>query len=275
VALSCTSGATSPSATCSPSPATVTPSSSGAAFQVTASDAVGDYTFNIHGAGADAYHTSQNQSVTLSVVDFSLSAPNPSSVTANRPNTSNATTFQVSAYGSFNNVVQLSCSGLPSGARCNFSPSNSVNPVAGNPVSVTLTIGTSASTPTGSYLISVKSSTTAPTITKTQSLTLNVTALPDYVLTISNSPQSAWANQSATFTGKLTAANAYSSAVNLTCAGGATAPPPACTFNPASVTPTTSGASFTLATSSNIGQSYSFNPSQPAPIPAMYPTRSR
>jgi hypothetical protein len=113
VALNCTSGTTSPPATCSPSPANVTPTSSGAAFQVRGSDAVGDYTFNINGAGADAYHTTQNHSVTLSVVDFSVSAPNPSSVTANRPNTSSPTTFQVSAYGSFNNVVQLSCSGLP------------------------------------------------------------------------------------------------------------------------------------------------------------------
>jgi hypothetical protein len=124
---------------------------------------------------------------------------------------------------------------------------------------VTLTISTSASTPTGSSSITIKGSTTAPTTSKTQTLTLNVTSRPDYTLTISNSPQSAWVNQSATFSGKLTAANSYASVVNLSCAAGATSPPPTCTPNPASVTPTASGASFTVTTSSNAGQSYSFN----------------
>lgn len=256
VALSCTTGATPPPATCNPSPASVTPTSSGASFQVTANDAVGNYTFNIHGAGSDSHHITQDQSVTLSVVDFSISTPNPSSVTANRPNSSNATTFQATAFGSFSNTVQLSCSGLPSGAHCNFSPSSFVNPVSGTPVTVTLTIGTGASTPLGSSSITVRASTTAPTITKTQNLTLNVTALPDYTLSISNSPQSAWMNQNATFSGKLTAANGYSSAVNLSCAAGTTSPPLTCTPNPASLTPTTAGASFTVTTSSNAGQSY-------------------
>ncbi|HVO63543.1 MAG TPA: hypothetical protein VMT53_21645 [Terriglobales bacterium] len=259
VALSCTSGATPAPANCTPSPTSVTPTSGGAAFQVSASDAVGDYVFDIHGSGSDANHTSHDQRVTLSVVDFALSAPNPASVTANRPNSSNPTTFQVSAFGSFSNAVQLSCGGLPSGAKCNFSPSNSVAPVAGSPVTVSLTISTGASTPPGTYSISIKGSTTSPTITKTQSLTLSVTALPDYVLAISNSPQSVWVNQSATFSGKLTAANGYSSTVNLSCAADTTAPPPVCTFNPATVTPSAGGASFTVTTSSTAGQSYSFN----------------
>ena len=259
VALSCASGATAPPVTCTPSPANVTPTSSGATFQVTASDAVGDYTFNVHGAGSDVHHLAQDQGVTLSVVDFSMSTPSPSSVTANRPNSSNASTFQLTAFGSFSNTVQLSCTGLPSGTHCNFSPGNAVNPVAGSPITVTLTISTSGSTPTGTSTVTIRGSTTAPTITKTQSLTLNVTALPDYTLTISNSPQTAWINQNATFSGKLTAANGYSSSVNLSCAAGATSPPPTCTPSPASVTPTSSGASFTVTTSSNTGQSYSFN----------------
>ncbi|HEX6501936.1 MAG TPA: hypothetical protein VF011_01725 [Terriglobales bacterium] len=259
VTLSCTAGATSPPATCTPSPSSLTPTSSGAPFQVTASDVVGDYIFNIHGVGSDTHQVTQDQSVTLHVVDFTLGAPSPSSVTANRPNNSDAATFLVSALGSFNQTVQLSCTGLPSGATCNFSPSNSVNPVAGSPVSVTLIIGTSPSTPTGTYTITIKGTTTSPNATKSQTLGLTVTALPDYVLTISNSPQSAWVNQTATFNGKLTAANGYNAPVNLSCAAGTTAAPPTCTPNPASVTPTASGASFTLTASSNAGQSYSFN----------------
>ncbi len=258
VALSCTAGTTPPPAICTPSPANVTPTPSGVAFQVTASDVVGDYIFNIHGIGSDSNHITQDQSVALHVVDFGLGAPNPSSVTANRPNNSNPATFDVTAYGSFNQTVQLSCAGLPSGGSCNFS-SNPVAPTAGNPVTVTLIVGTGASTPAGNYSITIKGSTTNPAMTKTQTLGLTVTALPDYVLTISDSPQSAWVGQTATFHGKLTAANGYNSAVNLSCAAGATSPPSTCTPNPASVTPTTGGASFTLATNSNSGQSYSFN----------------
>jgi hypothetical protein len=229
VALSCTAGATAAPATCTASPSTVTPTTSGASFQVSASDVAGDYSFNIHGAGSDSGNITQDQTVTLSVVDFNLTSANPASISANRPNTSGSSTFQVTASGSFSQNVQLSCSGLPAGAACNFSPGNSVAPTAGTPVDVSLAITTSASTPTGTYSVTMKGSTTGPAATRTQSLTFAVTASADYVLTVSNSPQSAWVNQNATFNGRLTAANGYSSGVNLSCTAGTTPPPPNCT----------------------------------------------
>ena len=254
VSLSCTAGATPPPATCTLTPTTVTPTPSGASFQLKTKDVIGDYLFDVHAAGSDSGHITQDQTITLQVVDFSLGAPNPATITANRPNTSNPTTFPVSAFGSFNQAVQLTCAGLPAGATCNFLPSSSVSPTAAVPVTVTLTISTSQSTATGSYPITISASTTNPTGTRSRSLTLVVTALPDYVLAISNSPQSALVNQTAAFSGTLTAANGYASAVNLSCGTGA---PPTC--SPATVTPTPGGASFSITVSSDLAQSYSFD----------------
>jgi hypothetical protein len=88
-------------------------------------------------------------------------------------------------------------------------------------------------------------------------VSLTVTApAADYTLAISNSPQSAMANQSATFNGTLKAVNGYASAVNLTCGAGA---PPTCTVAPTSVTPTVAGASFTITAKSSLAQTYNFS----------------
>jgi hypothetical protein len=63
-------------------------------------------------------------------------------------------------------------------------------------------------------------------------------------------------NTSGTFTGTLTALNGYASAVNLSCGTGA---PPTCTVSPASVTPTVTGAPFTVSVQSNLAQAYNFS----------------
>ena len=81
---------------------------------------------------------------------------------------------------------------------------------------------------------------------------------PDYSITITNSTQTVFAGQNATFNGKLTAANGYASAVALSCAAGTTAAPGTCSASPASVTPTGAGAAFTV-TSGGTAQDYLFN----------------
>ena len=78
--------------------------------------------------------TTRDFSLTLHVVDFSLTAPAPGSVTANRSSVSGPVAFQVAAAGAFNQTVALSCSGLPAGATCNFQPSSSASPISGQPV---------------------------------------------------------------------------------------------------------------------------------------------
>src|SRR4029077_19316795 len=114
-----------------------------------------------------------------------------------------------------------------------------------------------ASTPLATTPITISANTPGAPAAKTQSVSLTVTApAADYTLAISNSPQSAVANQSATFNGTLKAVNGYASAVNLTCGAGA---PPTCTISPTSVTPTVAGAFFTVTAKSTLAQGYNFS----------------
>jgi hypothetical protein len=225
-----------------------------AQFTVTASGPAADYTFNLHAVGTDPTAVTHDFPLTLHVVDFNLTAPSPSSITANRPNGSGPVNFQVTAAGSFSAAVDLSCSGLPAGAACNFQPSSTVFPTSASPVSVTLTISTTTGTPTGTFPLTINGSTSG--INKTQNLSLTVTANADYTLLISNPSQSAPASSSATFNGTLTAFNGYTSAVDLSCGAGA---PPTCMPSPSSVIPTSGGVAFTVVASSNLAQNYNFN----------------
>jgi hypothetical protein len=256
VALSCAAGTTAAPGTCSASPASVTPTGTGAAFTVTAAGTAQDYLFNVHAVGTDASTTTHDAAVTLHVVDFALGAPAPASVSVQQGNTSQGIAFVVSGTGAFSGTVTLACpaSGMPAGVTCSFSPSAAVSAL---PATVTLTFTTTASTPLATTLIAISASTPGAPAAKTQSVSLTVTApAANYTLAISNSPQSAAANQPATFNGTLKAVNGYASAVNLTCGAGA---PPTCTISPTSLTPTVGGASFTVTAKSALAQTYNFS----------------
>jgi hypothetical protein len=255
VGLSCVAGTTAAPGACSPSPASLTPTGSGASFTVTATGAAQDYLFNVHGLGTDASAIAHDAAVTLHVVDFSLGAPAPASVSAQQGGVSGGVSFLVAGVGSFSGTVTLACpaSGMPVGVTCSFSPSASVSAL---PATVTLTFTTTASTPVATSAITISATTPGAPAAKTQSVNLTVTVpAADYTLAISNSPQSAAANQPATFNGTLKALNGYASAVNLTCGAGA---PPTCTIAPASVTPMSAGAPFTVTTQSGLAQAYNF-----------------
>jgi hypothetical protein len=255
VTLSCTG--TVPS-TCTPNPATLTPvAAPGKAFTVTAAAAVGDYLFNIHAVGSDASATTHDASnLALHVVDYSLGAPAPSAITVEQGATSSPVTFVVNGLGSFSGTITLSCpaTGMPAGVSCGFSPSASVSVF---PATVSLTFTTTASTPTGTTAISISATTPGAPAPKTQTVSLTVSVpTPDYSITISNSPVSAVVNQSGTLNGVLKALNGYASPVSLSCGSGA---PPTCTVSPASVTPTTAGAAFSVTLQSSVAQAYNFN----------------
>jgi len=159
----------------------------------------------------------------------------------------------VTASGPFAQAVSLACTGLPSGASCNFQPSNSVDPTSGDPVTVTLTISTSSNTTAGTFTVTISGSVTnGPS--RTQNLSLTVTK--DYAIAISNPSLMAYENANATYDGTLTSLNGYSSPVNLSCGPGA---PPLCTVAPATVTPTASGAPFAVTVSSSQCGQYNFN----------------
>jgi hypothetical protein len=87
-------------------------------------------------------------------------------------------------------------------------------------------------------------------------MTLVVSAGQDYTVAIANPSLTTQVNTSAVFNGTLTAVNGYGSAVALSCTNN---PPPSCVINPTSVTPTASGAPFTVTASSGVAGSYEFN----------------
>ena len=253
VTLSCSG---SVPATCTPSPATVTPSLTGTPFTVATAGVVGDYSFNVHAVGSDAATTTHDAPVTLHVVDFALGGPSPASVSVSRGSSSSTIAFVVSALGSFTGTVTLACpaSGMPAGVTCTFTPSASVSSY---PATVNLSFNTTSSTPLATMPITISATTSGAPAAKTQSVTLTVTTpTPDYSIAISNSPASATVGQSAVLNGTLTALNGYASTVNLSCGSGA---PPTCTVSPTSVTPTIAGAPFTVTVQSSLAQTYNFS----------------
>ncbi len=113
-------------------------------------------------------------------LEFSVSAT-PSS-TLVRAGTGTSFTTTVSPLGGFTNVVNMSVSGLPSGASASFN-SPSINLATLNYASsnVTLSISTSASTPTGTYPLAIVGTSSSVAHTNTVSLIVgnfNLTASP-------------------------------------------------------------------------------------------------
>jgi hypothetical protein len=243
---------------CAVTPAAKTPTTAGAAFTVNASGPVGDYLFNVHGVGTDTNRIIRDFALTLHVVDFNLTAPAPGSLTANQSSVSGSAALQVAAMGAFNQAVALSCSGLPVGAACNFQPSNSASPIFGSPATVTLTISTGANTPAGTSQISVNGSVMGgPTRTQNLSLTViaGTTGTPSFAIAVSNPSLTVNPNDTAVFNGTLTASGGYSSAVNLRCLG---AVPLTCRVSPATLTPTPSGAPFTVTAGNDTQNHFNF-----------------
>jgi len=255
IIFSCTPANTSPPQNCNVVPASIVSSVSGTPFTVNVSGSGGDYLFNVHAVGTDSASVTHDVALTLHIVDFNLGAPSPASVSVVPGNTSAPVSLVVSALSSFTGTVTLSCSGLLSGASCQFQPSSSASPTRGSPISLALSVVTTSSTPLGTSQISISASSPGEPV-KTQTLNLTVGASPDYSLNIANPSLTAAVNSAAIFNGSLTAANGYSSAVALSCGVGA---PPSCVVSPTSAAPSGSGAPFTVTVSSSVSQAYSFN----------------
>ncbi|MGO9126578.1 MAG: hypothetical protein ACLP6G_17035 [Terriglobales bacterium] len=251
VNLTCTSGTTPPPPDCSVSPPSVTPTSAGVPFAVTATAVVGIYNFNLQGVGSSSGPT-HDSPLALNVVDFNLTPPSPNQITLPPGDTSPPINFQVTASGPFNQTVNLACPSPPTGVSCSFSPLN-VNPTSTNPVNVALSITTAEHAPPGTFTITINAS-VANGPTKTQNLSLTV--VPDYSLTISNPALTASESTQTTFNGSLASLNGYNSPVNLNCGPGA---PPTCKRDPATVTPTAGGAQFSVIVESSQCGTYNFN----------------
>jgi hypothetical protein len=108
--------------------------------------------------------------------DFSISASPSSQSTAQGGNV--PYTASVSALNGFTDTVNFSVSGLPSGASASFVPAS----VAASGSS-TLTVTTSASTPVGSYILTITGATA--TLSHSVNVTLNVNSTGDFALSVS------------------------------------------------------------------------------------------
>jgi len=85
----------------------------------------------------------------------------------------------------------------------------------------------------------------------------NLVITPDYAISVSNSPQTVFAGQPASFNGTASALNGYTSSVTLTCVAGSTAAPSTCTPSPSTLTPV-NNTPFSLTAGGAPGD-YSFN----------------
>jgi hypothetical protein len=144
--------------------------------------------------------------------DFSLAAA-PSSQTVLQGNGTSYTATVTPSNG-FNGTVNFSVSGLPSGASGNFVPT-SVNG-SGNS---TLSITTSASTPAGSYPLTITG--TSGSLVHTTSVTLVVTSVnpPDFSIAATPSSRSIARGASTTYTVAITGVNGFSGSTNLSVSG--------------------------------------------------------
>src|SRR2546421_2090138 len=188
----------------------------------------GSYTLTITGTSTSPSLT-HSTTVTLVVNsassgNFSLSAsPTSRTVTAGNSTSYTAT---VTPSGGFTGSVNLSVSGLPSGASATFS----VNPIAGSGNS-TMSVTTSTSTPTGSYTLTITGTSTSPSLTHSTTVTLVVNS---FSLSASPSSQTVTRGNSTNYTVTVTPINGFSGTVTLRVRGlplNSSA-----SFNPSSVT---------------------------------------
>ena len=201
----------------------------------TTATSVGQYTLTVSGNSANS-PAPKTQNVTLNVVDFTLGAPSPSSVSL-IPGENTQVTAQVSALGSFAGAVTLSCNAPATGVTCAFTPSATVNPTSSAPVTVTITVATTTSTPNGQYNLTISANTPGAPSPKTQTLSL---AVADFTLgTPSPANVSVLPGGNSTVTAQVTGLGSFAGAVTLSCnapAAGVT-----CSFSPsATVNPTAS-----------------------------------
>jgi hypothetical protein len=202
---------------------TVTPTRGGTSFTVTARQgSVRDFSFNIRATGTDKDAIVHRAGASLHVVDFALEfAPGtkiPVLLTANSGSSTEPVDLEVQTRGSFNGVVNLSCGELPSGAQCNFYPSETVTFTGAGSSAVTMTISTLPTTPQiNAFPVTISALAAGAPSAKTQSVTLTVKNEPDFEL--KSTPETLSAHPGDTITARLTltAVNSYKGTVLVSC----------------------------------------------------------
>jgi hypothetical protein len=233
VALSCIAKTTTPPSMCTVTPATLTPASK-TPFTINAGGAAGDYGFSVQVAGSDASHITHSLPLTLHVVNFAMTNPTPSTVTVGRGATSTPVNFQISAAGSFNQTVTVSCSTPIVNATCSLTPGANVSPTSSDPVNMRAAVTVPAGIAVGSYTVALQATTAGAASPLTASFTVNVIANPDFVLTPPSSiPELNAGSTASSGTVTITSQDGFNGTVALTCSintGAGT-----CTISPSSV----------------------------------------
>jgi len=250
VTLSCEAGTNGPPGTCTPSPGSLIPGNK-TPFTVKVGGTPGDYNFNLRGAGADTNHVIHTAPVSLRIVDYGMSLPSPSSVTVARGMTSQPVSFQITAAGSFNQSVNISCASDIADAICTLNPGNTVYPTSAAAVNMTATIDVPLGTPPGSYTVNLQASTAGAPSTLSMSFEVDVVSSADFAL---NAPSS-FPNVKVGSTGttgviSITSQDGFSGMVTLSCpatygAGSCSITPATISSFPATAKLTINGTSFT------------------------------
>jgi hypothetical protein len=145
--------------------------------------------------------------------DFTLSAtPSTRTVVAGSATSYTAT---VTPANGFTGTVNLTVSGLPSGASGNFTPA----PVTGGSGSSTLAVTTTAATPPGTYALTITGASGSLVHSTSVTLVVNPPPAPDFTLSVTPSSRSVHRGTATTYTVTITAKNGFSGTVNLTLTG--------------------------------------------------------
>ena len=217
----------------------------------------GDYSFNLKAVGSDTNHVTHTIPLVLHLVNFGMTTPSPRSVNVARGSTSSPVSFQITAAGTFNHSVTVSCSPAISGATCNLTPGATVNPKAGAQVNMTASVVVPGATAAGTYPVTLQVTAAGAPSAQTASFNLVVTANPDFVL----SEPSAFPQVSVGSTGtngpiSVVSLDGFSGAVSLSCP--ATYGAGSCSISPATVSSFPATVILTVNGSAFAAGSYSF-----------------
>ncbi len=259
VQLTCTAGASAPPSPCIPSPGSLTPTPTGAAFSLNAgSSTIGNYNFNLQASGTDPNNTIHTAALTLQVISFSVTAPSPTTVSVPRGATSLPVSFQLSAQGSFNQSVTLSCNigVLIHGATCAFTPSATFNLTSASPVTATATVTVPATTPIADYTVTLQANTNGAPVPLATTFAADVVLNPTFVLTEPTAFPNVKAGSTGT-TGSITISSqdGFAGTVSLSCV--TTYGASSCSVSPASVSVAVPPAASPTATLTINGTSFS------------------
>lgn len=196
------------------SPSSVSGSGSTTMNVTTSSDTpAGTYILTITGtSGSLTHQTTSTLVVNASTTpDFSLAvSPSSQTVTSGSPTSYTAT---VTALNGFTGTVNLTVSGLPSGA--NYTPAS----VSGGSGSTSVAITTSNNTPAGTYPLTITGASGSLTHSKGVTLVVNAPTSGDFSISVSPGNVTLKGNGTASYTVTISSSGGFSNAVALSASG--------------------------------------------------------